>query len=463
RPQRGLSIIYRHNGKMTTPTNTPQQNDGNQPSQIRRRAWIAYNVVVFTTIVVSGAILFMVATGIIPFDSNDRKKQWLEVSAQTINGMFTWLTFTNHPFFACRLYHLLRLLNRTTSADKKEASAITLSKPFPLVFRPTPTYPGEATHTTRSREYDEADVQYLRNAFIILNFNCLFQYPMTIVMWSYAPPVRPQYVVPVCLPLAFSCGVIGQILLNKLNKRKQGVLDTEMATPTHQLQPPAAEKAHDEPSAVAKWAWIIYNVVMFTVIVVSGAILFMVIVGMIQLHDKDKKDDWIEVNSQILNGVFTWMAFTNHPFFAYRLYHILRLLNPASNPDEKEGSALTLSKLFPLVFPPAVSHQGKTTHKTQTRAYDEADVWYLRKTFIILNFNCIFQYPMAIVMWSFNAKTRPGYIIGIFLPLSFLCNAVGQVRLFKLTKRKKAALEAAALPSNRENEQSTPQVNYDAV
>uniref|UniRef100_H3GYG2 Uncharacterized protein n=1 Tax=Phytophthora ramorum TaxID=164328 RepID=H3GYG2_PHYRM len=205
--------------------------------------------------------------------------------------------------------------------------------------------------------------------------------------------------------------------------------------------------------------WIAYNVVLYGVIVVSGAILFMVMVGMVSVGDKDVKDDWIEVNSQILNGVFTWMALTNHPFFLYRLVMTLRVLgirrrNWVATRDQRGHAARYLSHHFPLVFVDtkvAIDHKVTTTEaqddgevylladKEDVEAVDDVayvrgDAENLRNTFVMLNWNCLFQYPITAVMWAYTADSRPGFVIGVFLPLSFLCNFGGQYRIFKLNK-----------------------------
>ncbi|EEY58160.1 uncharacterized protein PITG_00778 [Phytophthora infestans T30-4] len=218
-----------------------------------------------------------------------------------------------------------------------------------------------------------------------------------------------------------------------------------------------------------QYLWIAYNVVLYAVIVVSGAILFMVMVGMVKVGggDKDVKDDWIEVNSQILNGVFTWMAITNHPFFIYRLVKILQVLgsrcwNWVPVLDKRVRAARYLSRHFPLVFvdtEAVYSHKVESTEaqgaaaddgevyllteheETETLeeiSYNRRDAENLRNTFVMLNWNCLFQYPITAVMWAYDADTRPGFVIGVFLPLSFLCNFGGQYRIFKLNKDIKA-------------------------
>ncbi|EGZ15432.1 hypothetical protein PHYSODRAFT_509026 [Phytophthora sojae] len=220
-----------------------------------------------------------------------------------------------------------------------------------------------------------------------------------------------------------------------------------------------------DPAAKRRlYAWIAYNVALYAAIVVSGAILFMVMVGMITVGggDADVKDDWIEVNSQILNGVFTWMAITNHPFFLYRLVKTLQVLGVrrwdwASPMATRVRAARYLSRHFPLVFVDTVAihdhkleaqeaddsevyllAEAEEAEQLEEVAYVRSDAEHLRNTFVMLNWNCLFQYPITAVMWAYNSDTRPGFVIGVFLPLSFMCNFGGQYRIYKLNKDIKA-------------------------
>ncbi|KAE9042976.1 hypothetical protein PR003_g3261 [Phytophthora rubi] len=226
-----------------------------------------------------------------------------------------------------------------------------------------------------------------------------------------------------------------------------------------------------DPAAKRRlYVWIAYNVALYAAIVVSGAILFMVMVGMVTVGGGDKhvKDQWIEVNSQILNGVFTWMAITNHPFFLYRLIRTLQVLGIrrwdwVAPMATRSRAARYLSRHFPLVFVDTVAipdHKVEAQDVALTTGADDSDVYLLadseeaeqvddiafvrsdaenlRNTFVMLNWNCLFQYPITAVMWAYDSDTRPGFVIGVFLPLSFICNFGGQYRIFKLNKDIKA-------------------------
>eukprot|EP01119_Soliformovum_irregulare_P011532 TRINITY_DN2906_c0_g1_i1.p1 TRINITY_DN2906_c0_g1~~TRINITY_DN2906_c0_g1_i1.p1 ORF type:complete len:237 (-),score=40.17 TRINITY_DN2906_c0_g1_i1:54-659(-) len=160
-------------------------------------------------------------------------------------------------------------------------------------------------------------------------------------------------------------------------------------------------------STVSGWMWLW----LYLTIVVSGAILFMVLVGMVPIADKQKKDDYIEINSQILNAIFSLMAVASHPLRLFALY--LFFFNRAS-----------LAKNF---YPYAMDLPGKTL-----------------LVLFFLNLNCFAQYPISYAMWAYHVNDRPPYIIPVFLPISFGATAVGGILAGLYLKRWKAAQKQEA-------------------
>ncbi|KAL2955332.1 hypothetical protein AAZX31_18G022200 [Glycine max] len=80
------------------------------------------------------------------------------------------------------------------------------------------------------------------------------------------------------------------------------------------------------PVNMALFVWIIC-------VAVSGAILFLVMTGMLNgvLPRKSKRNAWFEVNNQILNAVFTLMCLYQHP---KRFYHLVYCKNVTYKPHE---------------------------------------------------------------------------------------------------------------------------------
>ncbi|KAG5456299.1 MAG: hypothetical protein BJ554DRAFT_3996, partial [Olpidium bornovanus] len=62
------------------------------------------------------------------------------------------------------------------------------------------------------------------------------------------------------------------------------------------------------------------------VVVVAGAIVFMLLVGMVNLEDDAAEANWIEWCSQILNAIFTLGAIVPQPLRLRNLYRAIRLL-----------------------------------------------------------------------------------------------------------------------------------------
>eukprot|EP01123_Difflugia_compressa_P015418 TRINITY_DN8635_c0_g1_i1.p1 TRINITY_DN8635_c0_g1~~TRINITY_DN8635_c0_g1_i1.p1 ORF type:complete len:196 (-),score=33.67 TRINITY_DN8635_c0_g1_i1:97-615(-) len=129
------------------------------------------------------------------------------------------------------------------------------------------------------------------------------------------------------------------------------------------------------------------------------------------MADEEYKFWFLEVNSQILNALFTLAAFYNHP---------TRVANAILLIDCKFD---LLKFSFPWSSP---SREGQ--------------LW---SVIIFLNLNCIFQYGMAMGMWGWAGvpQERPVWIVAVFLPLSFLCAIVAGVLDMMFQKQAKKELK----------------------
>ena len=67
--------------------------------------------------------------------------------------------------------------------------------------------------------------------------------------------------------------------------------------------------------------------------------------------------------------------------------------------------------------------------------------WYT--ILALLNGQCIFQYPITAVMWIYIGKAheRPDWVLGVFLPMSFLCGMISGIwpLLMTLDRKKRIA------------------------
>lgn len=222
-----------------------------------------------------------------------------------------------------------------------------------------------------------------------------------------------------------------------------------------------------DPDKYKKLALTIYKAVLKGVIVVAVTIILTVQTGIVDVGDKDVQDDWVEVASQVVTGVFTWMAFTDQPAYICRVVRISRVLkascvNWSEIMDSSIRAARYLNKHFPLVFVDTNTVRGGTgghfeaqssgkdadvnmsslaKHNTvgcvRNIAFIYDDAKYLRTAYVFLNCGCFFQYVMSGYMWGYDASSRPGFMLPALLPPIVLCNVVGSYQLNQLNKRSK--------------------------
>lgn len=143
-----------------------------------------------------------------------------------------------------------------------------------------------------------------------------------------------------------------------------------------------------KPKNVVLLLWLI-------AVAVSGAILFMVMVGMLNkaIPSKRQRDVWFEVTNQILNGLFTAMALYNHPIRIIHLRYLIRY-----NPQD-------IIKLR------------ETYCKDGLRKPHE---WaHILVVVLLLHLNCVAQYALAGLNWGYRRPNRPALGVGITLFLSF--------------------------------------------
>lgn len=216
------------------------------------------------------------------------------------------------------------------------------------------------------------------------------------------------------------------------------------------------------------------TIIVALLIVVPGALLFMVLVGMITVPNPD---EWIEINSQFLNAIFTLLAVINHP---PRILHFIRAWKIWRNPQSKyavEESAIQKEFPFvcltndlpvesannenvdsdPITTTANDNNNAATAITTTTNTTTNAATTALSNTpstnttanaptqpiplqptsnrltisrflmiLVLLNLNCLTQYPIAIVMWGWasDPKTRPSAVVYAFLPISFLTGTI---------------------------------------
>ncbi|RKO87911.1 hypothetical protein BDK51DRAFT_45165 [Blyttiomyces helicus] len=191
---------------------------------------------------------------------------------------------------------------------------------------------------------------------------------------------------------------------------------------------------------------------MLFIIVVSGAILFMALVGMIKWQNDDIKKQWIEDSSQVLNACFTLNALLLAPGRTLTLHRTIQLARARgwrTGPSEGwTADAIKRARVLEADNKPWL-HLVPTRPSGAVIPDYEITPW--RKWVAITlynNANGWFQIPMAVAMyvWINDFNNRPPYIVGASLPLSFICGAIAGIwpsliwkKVKKIRKERKAA------------------------
>lgn len=141
------------------------------------------------------------------------------------------------------------------------------------------------------------------------------------------------------------------------------------------------------PMNMALFIWILC-------VAISGAILFMVMTGMLDgvLPRKSQRDGWFEVNNQILNALFTLMCLYQHP---KRLYHLVLLIR--WRPED----VLKLRKVY-----------------CKNGVYKPNEWVHMMVVVCLLNLNCFAQYALCGLNLGYPRSKRPAIGVAVCLSVS---------------------------------------------
>lgn len=138
-------------------------------------------------------------------------------------------------------------------------------------------------------------------------------------------------------------------------------------------------------------------------VAVSGAILFLVLTGMLNqaLPKKSQRDTWYEVNNQIINALFTLMCLYQHP---KRIYHLVLLFRWQPRDISK------LRKIY-----------------CKNGTYKPHEWAHMMVVILLLNLNCFAQYALCGLNWGYKRSKRPAVGVGICLAFSMGAPAIAGV------------------------------------
>ncbi|XP_022153952.1 uncharacterized protein LOC111021340 [Momordica charantia] len=151
-----------------------------------------------------------------------------------------------------------------------------------------------------------------------------------------------------------------------------------------------------DPMNMALFIWI-------TGVAVSGAILFLVMTGMLNgaLPKKSQRDVWFEVNNQILNALFTLMCLYQHP---KRIHHLILLSR------WKPEDVARLRKLY-----------------CKDGTYKPHEWAHMMVVIILLNVNCFAQYALCGLNLGYRRPQRPAIGVGICISVAIAAPAIAGI------------------------------------
>ncbi|KAB5538636.1 hypothetical protein DKX38_016169 [Salix brachista] len=151
-----------------------------------------------------------------------------------------------------------------------------------------------------------------------------------------------------------------------------------------------------EPMNMALFVWIIC-------VAISGAILFLVMTGMLDhaLPKKSQRDVWFEVNNQILNALFTLICLYQHP---KRFYHLVLLCR---------WKAKDISRLRKIYC--------------KNGTYKPHEWAHMMVIVALLHLNCFAQYALCGLNLGYRRSERPAIGVGVCISVAIAAPAIAGV------------------------------------
>ncbi|XP_062092402.1 uncharacterized protein LOC133798202 [Humulus lupulus] len=153
-----------------------------------------------------------------------------------------------------------------------------------------------------------------------------------------------------------------------------------------------------DPMNMALFLWIFC-------VAVSGAILFLVMTGMLNkaIPSKSQRNAWFEVNNQILNALFTLMCLYQHPI---RIYHLVLLCR------WKPKDIAKLRKIY-----------------CKNGTYKPHEWAHMMIVVLLLHLNCFAQYALCGLNWGYKRSERPPLGVGVCISVAIAAPAIAGLYL----------------------------------
>ncbi|KAJ3896072.1 hypothetical protein GG344DRAFT_37438 [Lentinula edodes] len=224
-------------------------------------------------------------------------------------------------------------------------------------------------------------------------------------------------------------------------------------------------------------------------VVFWGAAIVVFLLKIINFHNANTQGFWVEVSSQVVDGLFAVTGIGFIPFRVLDTYRISKIYSYKRRTRELRAKA-GLPQLFDEddlpdpVYDPNYVHvltdeEQKDLHRQQVK-FHHSQTWYkphgtsTHRAFPIgyalliccLNDgNSIFQIILCGTMWGLNRFERPAWSTGILIPLGFLCGigsavviALGSAKTKRTAEVEQRLKDALALYHGSEEHGSNTEI-----
>lgn len=216
--------------------------------------------------------------------------------------------------------------------------------------------------------------------------------------------------------------------------------------------------------AIAAWRFILTPTGLFILIyglnvVAWGAMLFFLLLNVGSMS-KERKEIWIEIDSQILNALFCLTSWGLAPWRIRDTYWLLMWHFGSANISKK--SIMQLAKRNSSWYRMRDSDSEESSYNEMVvretltgKVARPTKSW--KMDFVVINMllNSLFQVGMATFMWEYNRNTRPAFGVGLFIGLGCFSSLLAGLMSW-WEGRKVKLIEGAFFETIPENEKHVP-------
>ncbi|KAJ5274882.1 hypothetical protein N7497_005490 [Penicillium chrysogenum] len=213
-------------------------------------------------------------------------------------------------------------------------------------------------------------------------------------------------------------------------------------------------------AAIAAWRFILTPTGLFILVyglnvVAWGAMLFFLLLNVGSMS-KERKEIWIEIDSQILNALFCLTSWGLAPWRIRDTYWLLMWHFGSAKASKKSITQLAKRnsswyRMRNPIFEESSCDQMAVRETLTGKVAPPTKTW--KMDFVVINMllNSLFQVGMAAFMWAYNRHTRPAYGVGLFIGLGCFSSLLAGIMSW-WEGRKVKLIEGAFFEGIPENE-----------